>query len=36
MHLNENFFWKVDFLSTIEAKVIILTSYVKPKVKFDL
>ena len=23
-------FWKVDFLNTIEAKVIILTWYVKP------
>ena len=23
-------FWKVDFLNTVEAKVIILTSYVKP------
>ena len=39
MHLNGNFFeklikWefflKVDFLNTIEAKVIILTWYVKP------
>ena len=24
------FFWKVDFLNTVEAKVIILTWYVKP------
>ena len=25
------FFWKVHFLNTVEAKVIILTWYVKPK-----
>ena len=30
MHLSGIFFWKVDFLNTIEAKVIILTWYVKP------
>ena len=30
MHLNGNFFWKVDFLNTIDAKDIILTWYVKP------
>ena len=30
MHLNGIFFWKVDFLNAIEAKVIILTWYVKP------
>ena len=30
MHLNGIFFWKVDFLNSIEAKVIILTWYVKP------
>ena len=31
MHLNGIFFfWKVDFLNTVEAKVIILTWYVKP------
>ena len=30
MHLNGNFFEKVDFLNTVEAKVIILTWYVKP------
>ena len=30
MHLNGNLFWKVDFLNTVEAKVIILTWYVKP------
>ena len=30
MHLNGIiFFWKVDFLNTVEAKVIILTWYVK-------
>ena len=27
MHLNGIFFWKVDFLNTVEAKVIILTWY---------
>ena len=31
MHSNGFFFWKVDFLNTIEAKVIILTWYVKPE-----
>ena len=30
MQLNDIFFWKVDFLNTVEAKVIILTWYVKP------
>ena len=30
MHLNGKFFEKVDFMNTIEAKVIILTWYVKP------
>ena len=30
MHLNGIFFWKVVFLNTIEAKVIILSWYVKP------
>ena len=30
MHLNEIFFEKVHFLKTVEAKVIILTWYVKP------
>ena len=30
MHLNGDLFWKVDFLNTVEAKVIILTWYVKP------
>ena len=30
MHLNGNSFWKVDFLNTVEAKIIILTWYVKP------
>ena len=30
MHLNGIFFLKVDFLNTVEAKVIILTWYVKP------
>ena len=30
MHLNGKCFRKVDFLKTVEAKVIILTSYVKP------
>ena len=30
MHLNGIFFWKVDLLNTIEAKVIIHTWYVKP------
>ena len=30
MHLNGFFFEKVDILNTVEAKVIILTSYVKP------
>ena len=29
MHLNGIFFWKVDFLNTIEAKVIILALYVE-------
>ena len=29
MHLNGNFFWKVDFLNYGKAKVIILTWYVK-------
>ena len=29
MHL-KGFFWKIDFLKTAEAKVIILTYYVKP------
>ena len=29
MHLNGNFFWKGDFLNTVEAKVIILTWYVQ-------
>ena len=29
MHLNGNFFWKVDFLNTVEANVIIFTWYVK-------
>ena len=28
MHLNGEFFWKVDVLKTFESKVIILTSYV--------
>ena len=43
MHLNGKFFWKVDFLNTVEAKVIILTWYVQSsvykqvsKVKVDL
>ena len=30
MHLNGNFFLKVEFLNTVEAIVIILTGYVKP------
>ena len=30
MHLNGIFFWKIDFFNTTEAKVIILTWYVKP------
>ena len=30
MHLDGIFFWKVDFLNTVKAKVIILTWYVKP------
>ena len=30
MHINGIFFWKVDFLNTDEAEVIILTWYVKP------
>ena len=29
MHLNGKFFWKIDFLNTVEAKVIILTWNVK-------
>ena len=29
MHLNGNFFLKVDFLNTVEAKVIILTWYIE-------
>ena len=33
MHLNGTFFWTVDFLNTVEAKVIILTWYVKPNEK---
>ena len=30
MHLNGNFFCKVDYLNAIEAKVMILSGYVKP------
>ena len=30
MHLNGFFFWKFNFLKTVEAKVIILTWYVEP------
>ena len=30
MHLNGNFFEKLIFLKTVEAKVIIITIYVKP------
>ena len=30
MHLNVFFFWKVDFLNTVDALVIIVTWYVKP------
>ena len=33
MYLNGNFFWKVDFLNTIEAKVFILTWYVETNEK---
>ena len=29
MHLNGILFWKVDFMNTVEAKVIILTRYVE-------
>ena len=32
MHLNGIFFWKIDFLNTVEANVIILTSYVQSSV----
>ena len=31
MHFNQ-IFWKVDFLNTVEAKVIILISYVQSSV----
>ena len=30
MHFDRICFWKVDFLNTVEAKVIILTWYGKP------
>ena len=32
MHLNGILFWKVDFLNTVEAKVIILFWYVQSSV----